>query len=100
MKTREELLQYIGALKHEAEVWELEAKDLLVKNNTFSRYFERKQLKGMPALNHDVSLCSCLRKQLCKSERKSRPVVRRKKEGCKVSPIYLSVFPTTNFSDP
>ena len=37
MKTREELLQYIRALKHEAEVWELEAKDLLVQNHQLKK---------------------------------------------------------------
>ena len=37
MKNREELLQYIGALKHEAEVWELEAKDLFVKNRELKK---------------------------------------------------------------
>ena len=37
MKTREELLQDIGALKREAEYWELEAKDLLVQNNQLKK---------------------------------------------------------------
>ena len=37
MKAREELLQDIGALKREAEYWELEAKDLLVQNNQLKK---------------------------------------------------------------
>ena len=34
MKAREELLQDIGALKREAEYWELEAKGLLVQEQS------------------------------------------------------------------
>ena len=37
MKAREELLRDIGALKREAEYWELEAKDLLVQNNQLKK---------------------------------------------------------------
>ena len=37
MKAREELLQDIGALRREAEYWELEAKDLLVQNNQLKK---------------------------------------------------------------
>jgi hypothetical protein len=37
MKAREELLQDIGALKREAEYWELEAKGLLVKNEKLKK---------------------------------------------------------------
>tara|TARA_R110002153_G_scaffold32155_1_gene97508 strand:- start:43 stop:207 length:165 start_codon:yes stop_codon:yes gene_type:complete len=37
MKAREELLKDIGALKREAEFWELEAKDLLVQNEKLKK---------------------------------------------------------------
>jgi flagellar biosynthesis regulator FlaF len=37
MKAREELLRDIGALRREAEYWELEAKDLLVQNNQLKK---------------------------------------------------------------
>ena len=37
MKAREELLRDIGALRREAEHWELEAKDLLVQNNQLKK---------------------------------------------------------------